>query len=41
VHRFPDAPGLAAVMRAGGLDHVRFQRLMLGVVAVHVGTVPS
>jgi demethylmenaquinone methyltransferase / 2-methoxy-6-polyprenyl-1,4-benzoquinol methylase len=41
VHRFPDAPGLAAVMRAGGLDDVRFQRLMLGVVAVHVGTVPS
>jgi len=41
VRRFPDAPGLAAVMRAAGLEDVRFRRLMLGVVAVHVGTVPA
>jgi demethylmenaquinone methyltransferase/2-methoxy-6-polyprenyl-1,4-benzoquinol methylase len=41
VRRFPDAPGLAAVMRAAGLERVSFRRLMLGVVAVHVGTVPG
>jgi len=41
VHRFPDAPGLAAVMRAAGLERVGYRRLMTGVVAIHVGTVPG
>jgi len=38
--RFYDAPGLAAIMRESGLRNVRFKRLMLGSVAVHVGTRP-
>jgi demethylmenaquinone methyltransferase / 2-methoxy-6-polyprenyl-1,4-benzoquinol methylase len=41
VHRFPPAKQLAEVMRAAGLDHVSFRPLMLGVVALHVGTVPG
>jgi demethylmenaquinone methyltransferase / 2-methoxy-6-polyprenyl-1,4-benzoquinol methylase len=40
VHRFPQARELAQVMRDAGLERVQFRRLMLGVVAVHVGTVP-
>jgi demethylmenaquinone methyltransferase/2-methoxy-6-polyprenyl-1,4-benzoquinol methylase len=39
-HRFPGAPELAAIMRQAGLENVGFRRLMLGVVAIHVGTVP-
>jgi ubiquinone/menaquinone biosynthesis methyltransferase len=41
VHRFPPAEEVAAVMRAAGLDDVSYRRLMLGVVAIHVGTVPA
>ncbi len=41
VHRFPPAPELAAVMRRAGLAGVGYRRLMLGVVALHVGTVPE
>ena len=41
VHRFPRAPELAAIMRAAGLERVQYRRLMMGVVAVHVGTVPA
>ena len=41
VHRFPPAPELAAIMERVGLVDVSFRRLMLGVVALHVGTVPS
>jgi demethylmenaquinone methyltransferase/2-methoxy-6-polyprenyl-1,4-benzoquinol methylase len=41
VRRFPDAPGLADVMRRAGLEKVSYTRLMLGVVAIHVGTVPA
>jgi demethylmenaquinone methyltransferase / 2-methoxy-6-polyprenyl-1,4-benzoquinol methylase len=40
VHRFPPAGELAAIMRRVGLDAVTYRRLMLGVVAIHVGTVP-
>jgi len=40
VHRFPRAPELAAIMRSAGLERVQYRRLMAGVVAVHVGTVP-
>jgi demethylmenaquinone methyltransferase/2-methoxy-6-polyprenyl-1,4-benzoquinol methylase len=41
VHRFPPADELAEIMRAAGLADVSFKRLMLGVVALHVGTVPG
>jgi demethylmenaquinone methyltransferase/2-methoxy-6-polyprenyl-1,4-benzoquinol methylase len=41
VHRFPPAEEVSAVMRAAGLDDVSYRRLMLGVVAIHVGTVPA
>jgi demethylmenaquinone methyltransferase/2-methoxy-6-polyprenyl-1,4-benzoquinol methylase len=41
VHRFPAAPELAAIMREAGLVDVGYRRLMMGVVALHVGTVPG
>jgi demethylmenaquinone methyltransferase / 2-methoxy-6-polyprenyl-1,4-benzoquinol methylase len=41
VHRFPPAGELVGIMRAAGLSDVSFKRLMLGVVALHVGTVPG
>jgi len=41
VHRFPPAPELAAIMGEAGLTGVHYRRLMLGVVALHVGTVPA
>jgi demethylmenaquinone methyltransferase/2-methoxy-6-polyprenyl-1,4-benzoquinol methylase len=41
VHRFPPAPQLVAIMEQAGLIDVSFRRLMLGVVALHVGTVPA
>ena len=34
------APQLAAIMRDAGLTTVGYRRLMLGVVAIHVGEVP-
>lgn len=37
---FPDAERLAATMRTAGLSGVRYRRLGLGSVALHVGTVP-
>ncbi len=36
---FPDADGLADIMRRVGLRHVRYRRLMLDTVAIHVGEV--
>ena len=41
VHRFPAAPELAEIMREAGLIDVGYRRLMMGVVALHVGTVPG
>jgi len=41
VHRFPPAPELAEIMRDAGLIDVGYRRLMMGVVALHVGTVPG
>jgi demethylmenaquinone methyltransferase/2-methoxy-6-polyprenyl-1,4-benzoquinol methylase len=41
VHRFPPASELAAIMREAGLEQVGYRRRMLGVVAIHVGTVPA
>jgi len=40
VHRFPPAPQVDELMRRAGLTGVVYRRLMLGVVALHVGTVP-
>ncbi|MFM9941870.1 MAG: ubiquinone/menaquinone biosynthesis methyltransferase [Hyphomicrobiaceae bacterium] len=37
VHGFPDAEGLAAEMRALGFEEVRFERMSLGIVAIHSG----
>jgi demethylmenaquinone methyltransferase / 2-methoxy-6-polyprenyl-1,4-benzoquinol methylase len=41
VHRFPAALELAAIMQEAGLVDVGYRRLMMGVVALHVGTVPG
>ena len=41
VRSFPDADGLAAVMRSAGLTRVRYQRLGFGAMALHVGEVPA
>ncbi len=38
---FPDPHVIAATMRRVGLLNVRFKRLALGAVALHVGTVPE
>lgn len=37
---FPGAPELASIMRDAGLVTVGYRRLMMGVVAIHVGEVP-
>ena len=41
VRAFPDADGLAGVMRGAGLRDVRYRRFGLGAMALHVGRVPS
>ncbi len=41
VRSFPDAEGLAAVMRAAGLQDVRYRLFGFGAMALHVGRVPS
>jgi demethylmenaquinone methyltransferase/2-methoxy-6-polyprenyl-1,4-benzoquinol methylase len=38
---FPEARAIAATMRSAGLAEVRFRRLALGTVALHVGLVPG
>ena len=40
VAAFPRAPELAAIMAGAGLTNVRYRRLGLGAVALHVGEVP-
>ena len=37
---FPGAPELASIMRTAGLTRVGYRRLMMGVVAIHVGEAP-
>lgn len=37
VRKFPDAPSLASAMRATGFQHVRFEYMTLGIVALHTG----
>ena len=41
VRSFPDAEGLAAVMRAAGLRDVRYRMFGFGAMALHVGRAPS
>ena len=41
VHRFPPAAELADIMRSVGLERVQWKLLNMGVIAVHVGTVPG
>jgi demethylmenaquinone methyltransferase / 2-methoxy-6-polyprenyl-1,4-benzoquinol methylase len=41
IHRFPPAGELAAIMRAAGLERVRYKRLSGGAVALHAGTVQA
>jgi demethylmenaquinone methyltransferase/2-methoxy-6-polyprenyl-1,4-benzoquinol methylase len=41
VAAFPRADGLADIMAGAGLTNVRFRRLGLGAVALHVGVVPA
>ncbi len=37
VRKFPDAEGLADQMREAGFENVRFERMTLGIVALHLG----
>jgi demethylmenaquinone methyltransferase/2-methoxy-6-polyprenyl-1,4-benzoquinol methylase len=41
VRRFPPPGQLAAEMQRAGLDEIRFRLLAGGIIAIHVGTVPS
>jgi demethylmenaquinone methyltransferase/2-methoxy-6-polyprenyl-1,4-benzoquinol methylase len=41
VAAFPDAEELAAIMHGAGLRNVRYRRLGLGALALHVGEVPD
>jgi demethylmenaquinone methyltransferase / 2-methoxy-6-polyprenyl-1,4-benzoquinol methylase len=41
VRSFPDADGLASLMRAVGLVRVRYRLFGLGAMALHVGEVPA
>jgi len=41
VAAFPKADGLAAIMAGAGLVNVRYRRLGLGAVALHVGETPA
>ena len=40
VRKFPDAPSLAAMMRAAGFEEVSFEYLTGGIVALHIGRIP-
>lgn len=41
VRSFPNADGLAAVMSAAGLTHVRYRLFGFGAMALHVGEAPA
>jgi demethylmenaquinone methyltransferase/2-methoxy-6-polyprenyl-1,4-benzoquinol methylase len=41
VNRFPDPDELGRIMYRAGLEHVRYRTLAGGIVALHVGEVPS
>jgi demethylmenaquinone methyltransferase / 2-methoxy-6-polyprenyl-1,4-benzoquinol methylase len=38
VSKFPDADGLTALMRDAGFVDVKFERMSMGIVALHVGS---
>ena len=40
IDRFPDADGLAEVLRAAGLEQVSYRRMNMGIVALHWGSKP-
>jgi demethylmenaquinone methyltransferase/2-methoxy-6-polyprenyl-1,4-benzoquinol methylase len=39
VRKFPEAPGLAELMREAGFEKVEWEYLTLGIVALHIGRV--
>jgi demethylmenaquinone methyltransferase/2-methoxy-6-polyprenyl-1,4-benzoquinol methylase len=39
VRKFPEAPGLADMMREAGFEKVEWQYLTLGIVALHIGRI--
>jgi ubiquinone/menaquinone biosynthesis C-methylase UbiE len=41
VREFPDAERLAAELREAGFADVAFERLSLGIVAIHTGRRPA
>ena len=41
IDRFPDADGLAAILRASGLERVGYRRMNMGIVALHWGAKPE
>ena len=40
IDRFPDADGLAHLLRTAGLQHVAYRRMNMGIVALHWGAKP-
>jgi demethylmenaquinone methyltransferase/2-methoxy-6-polyprenyl-1,4-benzoquinol methylase len=41
VHEFPDAERLADELRDAGFSDVGYERLSLGIVAIHTGRKPT
>ena len=41
IDRFPDANGLADLLRAAGLEQVGYRRMNMGIVALHWGAKPN
>ena len=41
IDRFPDADGLADLLRAAGLEQVGYRRMNMGIVALHWGAKPG
>ena len=41
IDRFPDANGLADLLRAAGLEQVGYRRMNMGIVALHWGAKPG
>ena len=41
IDRFPDADGLADLLRTAGLENVNYRRMNMGIVALHWATKPD
>ncbi len=41
IDRFPDADGLAEILRNAGLENVNYRRMNMGIVALHWGAKPN